>query len=140
MQMYQTSLGLTAGMRLTTERGGPYRLLGISAPFTFQIMGFDMLIIYHQSVVVVSIEYIDEPHSLGHTPSISPIGRDDDGMYGRSRTTKSGLPRATGACSWICSAWSRRRRERMCFRPGSTTTRPMVCSGIVPNAATISTR
>src|SRR5258705_8659909 len=59
MQMYQTSLGLTAGMRLTTERGGPYRLLGISAPFTFQIMGFDMLIIYHQSVVVVSIEYID---------------------------------------------------------------------------------
>jgi hypothetical protein len=81
MQMYQTSLGLTAGMRLTTERGGPYRLLGISAPFTFQIMGFDMLIIYHQSVVVVSIEYIDEPHSLGHTPSISPIGRDDDGTY-----------------------------------------------------------
>ena len=81
MQMYQSSLGLTAGMRLTTERGGPYRLLGISAPFTFQIMGFDMLIIYHQSVVVVSIEYIDEPHSLGHTPSISPIGRDDDGTY-----------------------------------------------------------
>jgi hypothetical protein len=81
MHLYQASLGLTAGMRLTTEHGGPYRLLGISAPFTFRIEGFDMLTIYHQSVVLVSITYIDEPQSRGHSPTLSPIGRDDDGTY-----------------------------------------------------------
>jgi hypothetical protein len=31
--------------------------------------------------VVVSIAYIDEPQSRGHSPTLSPIGRDDDGTY-----------------------------------------------------------
>ena len=78
MQMYQSSLGLTVGMHLTTERGGPYRVLGITAPYYFKL-GFDTLVIYHQPVVTVEIAYLDD--ARGHTPTISPLGRDPDGTY-----------------------------------------------------------
>jgi hypothetical protein len=66
MEMYQTSLGLTAGNNVTTDRGGPYLLLAISAPYYFRV-GFDTLIIYHQPVVSVSIAYLDRGDRPGHS-------------------------------------------------------------------------
>jgi len=44
-------------MHLTTERDGPYRVLGITAPYYFKL-GFDTLVIYHQPVVTVEIAYL----------------------------------------------------------------------------------